>query len=160
MKNCWHKMLSLQDKYGENGICFGCGPKNDKGLQIKSYPEGEHYICKYTPKKEHQALEGVINGGIIGSIFDCHGNWSAAHALFKLDPEKPFPSTVTITFTVNLKRPTPFGTELKVINEIERIEGNKVFVKGKMIAKDKETADFSGIFFKVEEGHPAFHRWD
>ena len=102
MKNCWHKMLSLQDKYGENGICFGCGPKNDKGLQIKSYPEGEHYICKYTPKKEHQALEGVINGGIIGSIFDCHGNWSAAHALFKLDPEKPFPSTVTITFTVNL----------------------------------------------------------
>jgi hypothetical protein len=153
-------MKSLQDTYGENGTCFGCGPKNDKGLQIKSFQEGDKYICKYRPREEHQAFPGVINGGIIGAIFDCHGNWTAAHTLFLRDPDKPFPSTVTITFSVILKRPTPFGEELLVTTEVENIEGNKVAVKGNMMAGEKETASFTGVFYKVEEGHPAFHRWD
>ena len=29
--------ISVQDKYAPNSICFGCGPANKKGLQIKSF---------------------------------------------------------------------------------------------------------------------------
>ena len=28
-----------------------------------------------------QAFPGIINGGVIGALFDCHGNWTAAIAL-------------------------------------------------------------------------------
>ena len=28
---------SVQEQYAPNSICFGCGPANEKGLQIKSY---------------------------------------------------------------------------------------------------------------------------
>ncbi|HKC60893.1 MAG TPA: hypothetical protein VKB92_12470 [Myxococcales bacterium] len=30
--------LSLQDRYAPDNRRFGCGPKNDKGLRIKSFP--------------------------------------------------------------------------------------------------------------------------
>ncbi|MBT3600844.1 MAG: PaaI family thioesterase, partial [Euryarchaeota archaeon] len=29
------KQLSVQEKYAPNSICFGCGPANEKGLQIR-----------------------------------------------------------------------------------------------------------------------------
>ncbi len=31
------KQLSVQEKYAPNSICFGCGPANEKGLQIRSF---------------------------------------------------------------------------------------------------------------------------
>ena len=29
---------------------------------------------KFTPSEEHQAFPGMVNGGIIGTLLDCHGN--------------------------------------------------------------------------------------
>ena len=34
-------MKSLQETYSPEGICFGCGPKNEKGLKIQSFVEGD-----------------------------------------------------------------------------------------------------------------------
>ncbi len=74
---------SLQDTYGPNNICFGCGPANDKGLRIKSFVDGHFVVADFDPSPEHQAFEGAINGGIIGTLFDCHMNWTAANAIMK-----------------------------------------------------------------------------
>jgi hypothetical protein len=57
---------SLQDQFAPNLICFGCGPANEKGLQIKSFVSGDKLVATYTPKPYHLAFEGMVNGGIIG----------------------------------------------------------------------------------------------
>lgn len=150
---------SVQDIHGSDGRCFGCGPKNEKGLRIKSYWEGEDFILRFNPKPEHQAFPGSLNGGIIGTLFDCHANWCAATTLYKLNPEKEFPSTVTSKFEVELKRPTPFGVEILVKAKPKEIDGNKVTIKAELIANGKVTAIFEGIFVAVDPGHPAYHRW-
>ena len=31
--------IALQDQYAPELICFGCGPANEKGLQLKSFAE-------------------------------------------------------------------------------------------------------------------------
>ena len=31
--------------------------------------------------KTYQAFPGIMNGGAVGGLFDCHGNWTAAIAL-------------------------------------------------------------------------------
>lgn len=67
--------LSDQDRYAANGMCFGCGPANKKGLRIKSRWEGDEYVARFTARAEHQAFPGVVNGGIVGTLFDCHSNW-------------------------------------------------------------------------------------
>ena len=71
----------VQRQYAPNSICFGCGPANEKGLQIDSHRCSEGLELRFTPSDEHQAFPGMVNGGIIGSLLDCHGNWAAAIAL-------------------------------------------------------------------------------
>ncbi len=74
-------MKSLQDTYAPNNRCFGCGPANEKGLRIKSFAEGDELVCDWTPEPHHQAFPNALNGGICGSLLDCHSNWAAAYSL-------------------------------------------------------------------------------
>lgn len=149
--------VSLQDRYGPETICFGCGPANTDGLQIKSYVEGKEVVAEFRPAEHHQAFPGVINGGIIGTLLDCHMNWTAAEHLRK-DDDRP-PVTVTAEFTVRLKRPTPADEVLHLRAHIDRSERDRAWVVATLEAAGKVCAEGSGLFVAVEEGHPAFHRW-
>ena len=151
--------LSLQDRYDPGGRCFGCGPSNEKGLQIKSFVAGDEVVMTYRPEPHHVAFEGVVNGGIIGTLFDCHCNWTAAyHLMLENDLDQP-PPTVTAEFAVKLRRPTPMGTELLLRARPTAVEGNRATVEAEMEADGVVTATCTGRFVAVEEGHPAFRRW-
>ena len=86
---------SLQDRYAPNNKCFGCGPANKKGLRIKSRVEGDAVVADWTPDEHHEAFPGMLNGGIIGALLDCHSNWTAAWHLMNAQKLDAPPSTVT-----------------------------------------------------------------
>src|SRR5436305_14929346 len=77
--------LSLQERYAPRSACFGCGPANEKGLRIRSFPaaDGEEFVCDWKPEPHHEAYPGVLNGGIVGALLDCHSNWAAAYHLMR-----------------------------------------------------------------------------
>ena len=153
--------LSLQRRWAPNNGCFGCGPANDQGLRLASFVEGDEVVARFRPAPHHQAFGGVLNGGIIGTLLDCHSNWAAAHHLHK--GRDDFPCTVTAEFHVKLKRPTPMDQELIVRARPTKIEGDKAFIEATLEATIKDTtkitATCTGLFVAVKEGHPAFHRW-
>src|SRR5438045_9362567 len=95
---------SLQDRFAPHNRCFGCGPANDQGLRIKSRVEGDEVVCDWTPERHHEAFAGVVNGGIIGTLFDCHSNWTAAWHLLLNGGGSELPSTVTSEFHGTLNR--------------------------------------------------------
>ena len=101
----------------------------------------------------------MLNGGIIGSVLDCHCNWTAAYALMKDQDVDVPPCTVTANYTINLHRPTPIDKELIISANIIEIDGNKAKVEATMHSEDKLCASCSGLFVAVKEGHPAYHRW-
>ena len=74
---------SVQERFAPQNICFGCGPANAKGLRIRSFEEGDHLVATWTPEAHHQAFPGVLNGGIVGALLDCHSNWAATMALMR-----------------------------------------------------------------------------
>ena len=150
---------SVQRQYAPNSICFGCGPANEKGLKIDSYRTNKGLELKFVPKAEHQAFPGMINGGIIGSLMDCHGNWAAAIALMDLNGLDEPPCTVTANYSISLRRPTPSETELHILAEIEDIQEDRAKVKMTLTANEKVCATGSGLFVAVKDGHPAYHRW-
>ncbi len=77
---------SLQEKYAPHMACFGCGPANEFGLRLRSFARGdEAAVCEWQPQPQHEAFPGMVNGGIIGSLIDCHANWTAAHFLMRRD---------------------------------------------------------------------------
>jgi len=57
---------SVQEIYAPDGICFGCGVKNEKGLRIRSFEEDGVLVCEWQAEEHHQAFPGMLNGGIIG----------------------------------------------------------------------------------------------
>lgn len=150
---------SVQSEYAPSSICFGCGPANEHGLRIDSHRIENGLILHYTPEDHHQAFPGMINGGIIGTLLDCHGNWTAAVALMDSNGSSEPPCTVTASYIVKLRRPTPLNTELVVRSQIESIEGDRVEVSLTLEANGKICATGSGLFVAVKEGHPAYHRW-
>lgn len=153
---------SLQELHAPRGICFGCGPANDKGLRIRSLRQGAgkdmRVVCDWTPEPHHAAFEGVLNGGIIGALLDCHMNWTTIAHLMDARGLDKAPCCVTAEFKVTLKRPTPIGPvhiEAWVVSSSE----DRATVEATMTAGGKVTALGNGTFVAVKPDHPAYHRW-
>ncbi len=150
---------ALQDRYAPHNACFGCGPANAKGLRLKSFPQGEEAVCIWTPEPHHEAFPGVLNGGICGTLLDCHSNWTAAWALMRRANSPAPPCTVTADFHVVLKRPTPTDVPVEVRAKVIEISDDRAIIEATLTAKGKVTATCRGTFVAVREGHPAYHRW-
>ena len=159
---------ALQDRFSPESNCFGCGPKNDAGLRIKSFVEkrahdgGEEtvVVARFVPAPHHEAFPGMMNGGIIGALLDCHSNWCAAHHLMEKAGASSPPCTVTADFHVTLKRPTPLSEVLLEARVVESTDDRATIEATlRAVGAEKIAATCRGTFVAVKEGHPAYHRW-
>jgi uncharacterized protein (TIGR00369 family) len=150
---------SLQEQFAPNSICFGCGPANPHGLRIRSMTQGDQVVAEWTPAPHHEAFPGMLNGGIIGSLLDCHSNWTAAwHLMQRSGADKP-PCTVTAEYAVKLLRPTPSGQPVRIVAEVVESTGERAVVEATLTSGDKVCATCRGTFVAVKAGHPAYHAW-
>ena len=152
-------MDSVQERWAPNNRCFGCGPANEEGLRIRSFEKGGELVCDWQPRPHHLAFPGVVNGGIIGSILDCHSNWTAALHIMKARGAPELPPTVTLDFHVTLKRPTPMDQPLHLRARVVEALEDRAIVEATIEVNGKITATCRGTFVAVREGHPAYFRW-
>lgn len=150
---------SLQETYAPHSACFGCGPSNEKGLRIRSFPRGDEVVAEWRAEPHHEAFPGMLNGGIIGSLLDCHANWTAAwHLMNKQGVDRP-PCTVTADYAIKLLRPTPTDDKVELVANVTESSEDRAVVEAKLMAKGKVCATCRGTFVAVKPGHPAYHRW-
>lgn len=76
--------LTLQDESTGRALqdvikvqCFGCGALNERGLQIKSHWDGGEVVCRWRPEPFHIGHPGIVYGGAIACVVDCHSIWTA-----------------------------------------------------------------------------------
>jgi acyl-coenzyme A thioesterase PaaI-like protein len=151
--------LSLQETYAPHNACFGCGPSNEKGLRIRSFPAGSEVVATWRAQPHHEAFPGVLNGGIIGSLLDCHCNWTAAWHLMQTAGQPSPPCTVTAEYAIKLLRPTPTDATLTLRAKVVDSSADRATVEGTLEANGKVCATCRGLFVAVKPGHPAYHRW-
>ncbi|MEO6772618.1 MAG: PaaI family thioesterase [Kofleriaceae bacterium] len=153
---------SLQEIYAPHGRCFGCGPENAQGLRIRSLPVARsleaHVVCDFVPAKYHEAFDNVLAGGIIGTVFDCHMNWTTIFHLIEKHGLDHAPACVTAEFKIVLRRPTPLGP-VHVDAHVVSSSDDRATIEATMTAAGKVTATGTGIFVAVKPDHPAYHRW-
>ncbi|HUG47711.1 MAG TPA: PaaI family thioesterase [Candidatus Limnocylindria bacterium] len=151
---------SLQERYGPTTICFGCGPANEHGLHVRSFPaEGGIVVAEWTPQPHHQAFPGVLNGGIVGTLLDCHCNWTAAyHLMGRRGADRP-PTTVTAEYSIKLLAPTPVDGPLRLTAQVVEATDERATVEGRLEAGGRTTATCRATFVAVRPGHPAYERW-
>lgn len=112
---------SIQELLFPDLPCFGCGPSNEKGLRLRSFPaEDRSVVASFLPWPEHNSGLGYLNGGIIATLLDCH---SAAAVTHRADERgwKPIGDAalpyVTAGLDVRYLRPSPLheAVELRAV---------------------------------------------
>ena len=153
---------SLQQRYSPDSRCFGCGPANTLGLRIESREsrEGDGELCAdWQPLPHHAAFDNVLNGGIIGTLLDCHGNWTAAMTLMRMRGLAGPPGCVTADYAIRLRRPTPVDRPVELRARPIETTGDRVVVDAELLVDGIITATCRGTFVAVGPDHPAFQRW-
>jgi len=150
---------SLQETYAPGMACFGCGPANEKGLHIRSFPRDDEVVATFQPEKYQEAFPGMLSGGIIGTLLDCHCNWTAAYHFMKQAKTDSAPCTVTAEYAIKLRRPTPTNDSVFLSAKVVDSTDDRATVEGTLTAGGKVCATCRGIFVAVKEDHPAYHRW-
>ena len=150
---------ALQERYSPGSICFGCGPANERGLHVRSFVEGDEVVATWQPEPHHQAFPGMLNGGIVGALLDCHSNWAAAHHLMQKAGLDAPPCTVTADYAIKLKRPTPVDVPVHLRARVVESSDDRAVIEATMTSGDLVTATCRGTFVAVKPGHPAYHRW-
>ena len=151
---------SLQERFAPQGRCFGCGPANELGLRIRSFEAGDgSVLAEWHARTEHEAFDGYVNGGILGTLIDCHSNWTAIAALMAAGWATDAPSTVTAEYSVRFRRPTPSTRPLRIIGTPVEVAPDRVTVETSVEADGVVTARGRAVFVPVGEGHPAYGRW-
>ena len=151
---------SLQQRYAPEGRCFGCGPANELGLRIQSF-EGDDgtVVATWQARPEHEAFDGYVNGGIVGTLIDCHSNWTGVAALLARNGGDTAPSSVTADLSVRFRRPTPSDRPLRLVGRAVEVDNDRVTVETSVEVDGVTTATGKATFVVVKPGHPAFGRW-
>ncbi|MBU3588399.1 PaaI family thioesterase [Polynucleobacter sp. 31A-FELB] len=147
---------AFQDKYAdEYSHCYGCGKNNLAGHKLKSYWNGVDTIAKFTIERKYSGgVPDHVYGGMIASLFDCHGTASASAFSNRLRKEAVGESQglirfVTGSLAVRFLRPTPIGIELTVNGSLKSVVGRKVEVSMTLYANSIECATAEMLAIKI-----------
>lgn len=155
-----NKSVAIQDTYGKRfQHCWGCGPQNEDGLHLKTYPstDGQHCISTYTPDGQYTGgVPANIFGGMIAVLFDCHGTASAAwfahqNKGLELTADTVIGRFITARLEVDFKKPLPTNEEVTVVSEVEEIGERKVIVKMEMQAAGEVRAQARMVAIAVKD---------
>lgn len=124
---------AIQDLIPHNH-CWGCGTLNPRGLQIKSYVEGEETVCRFQPSPEHMAgPTHVVNGGIIAAVIDCHTICTAIADVYRAAGadlgSEPLRWAVTASLKIDYLAPAPIGEPMELRARIRETKGRKRIVE-------------------------------
>lgn len=98
-------------------------------------------------RRFHLGRNGAVHGGSIAMLFDSLLGYTAA----KLT-RSPFQRTAYLH--VNYRKIVPIEKKLQVDAGIERIDGRKIFVEGRILDGDAVLADAEALFVRLRPGQP------
>ncbi len=98
-------------------------------------------------RRFHLGRNGAVHGGAIAMLFDSLLGFTAA----KLT-RSPYQRTAFLH--INYRQIVPIEKDLQVDGGIERIDGRKIFVQGRLTDGDAVLADGEALFVRLRPGQP------
>ena len=154
------RKIAIQDRYGERfQHCWGCGPKNDLGLHLKTYPSIDGNSCISRIKLENAYTGGVpsnVFGGMIATIFDCHGTasaaWFAHHQKgLELTESTVIGRFITARLEIDYLSPSPIEDEIVVTSTLEKLGKRKAIISMEMTVDTKVRAKAKMVAVAVKD---------
>ena len=147
--------VAIQDLIGPENHCHGCGPENSHGHRIKSFWRDGGADCEWKAKPYHCAgATGIVNGGIIASLIDCHSvNTAMAEDYISQGREiGSIPKIWYVTASMSLKyvKPTPINRTLRLRADIKEKEGRKTWIQCSLFADEELCAEGEVLAVRIE----------
>ena len=141
----------IQDHWPEEAtFCWGCGKNNEHGLHLKSYWDGDETIATWTPQEHHTAFHGILNGGIISTLIDCHTTGTANAAAHIKSGNKTHSMFVTGSLSVKFHKPTPLDKPVTLRARIEEMNEKRIRVSCNLYSGETITASGETECFRVD----------
>lgn len=112
----------------ESNRCFGCGPANPSGLQMKFYTDGKSIASWISIPDNFTGWNNVVHGGILSTVLDEIMGRAAIHLLKKLP--------MTKSMTVDYFKPVFAGMEIKVVGEVVNVSEREALIRGTIYDAD------------------------
>lgn len=144
----------IQDIYPEDiAVCYGCGRNNPEGWHIRSRWDGTEGTLRFTPDAHHTAYPGIVYGGLIAGLIDCHSVGTAVAAMYQAE-ERPLdsdPPILCVTGNLNVRylKPTPLGHELFLRARIKTLTDKKGIVACSLYADSEECVQAEVVAIRV-----------
>lgn len=138
--------------------CFGCGALNEQGLQIKSHWEGEDLVCRWRPQPQHIGHPGVVYGGTIASIVDCHSIWAAMATWCRdagIELDTGAPPFVTGKLSVNYLKPARIDQVLELRARVVDAGERRSTVRCSVLQDGQECALAEVICVRIKTKEPS-----
>jgi acyl-coenzyme A thioesterase PaaI-like protein len=95
----------------------------------------------------HLGRNGAVHGGALAQMWDSVLGFAAFRLTRSVGQR-------TAYLHVNYRKIAPIGKELKVDARIDRTEGRKIFVAGRLLDGDAVLSDAEALFVKLNPGQP------
>lgn len=144
----------IQQHYNDaTAVCYGCGKHNTHGLHVQTHWNGTEGISHFTPQPYHTAFPGVVYGGILASLIDCHSIGTAIAAMHDAEGQpygtEPEITCVTGQLNVTYLKPTPIGVELVIRAHVKELTTRKAIIAASVYAGDTECVRAEVIAIRV-----------
>lgn len=146
-------VTAIQDHIPHNH-CYGCGPENPDGMQIKSYWDGTESTCTYLPRPEQCAgPTQYLYGGTIASLIDCHSVCTSIANYYQRDGfeigEGPAIWCVTGGLDVRYLKPTLIDRPVELSAKISECTEKKTVLECTLSSDGVVTAEGKVVAIRV-----------
>ncbi len=122
--------------------CFGCGPGNPHGLQVRTTVRAEGWVGADVELSAHfQGGPGIAHGGIQATVLDEVMGFAVHAAVDDTDLEM---AIVTVELSLRYRRPAPVEAPLVAVARATRVERPSVWVEA-------ELRDADGVLLTTAE---------
>jgi uncharacterized protein (TIGR00369 family) len=125
--------------------CFACSPRNEFGLNMSFYKDGDTVIGKWNPKSYFDGWKGVVHGGIQATLIDETGEWYIFANIGR--------SAVTMQLDIRYKKPLPSDKgEIKLVAKLLDLSRNIANIEISVYDSDNTLCSVGqGKFFVFSE---------
>lgn len=130
-----------------DNFCFCCGARNPHGLHLDIQEDGQGVSAVFTVPAYLQGFRDVVHGGVVSTLLD----ELMAHAVNRAIGGH----AATVQMEVSFRRPAPTGQPLKIVGEVERVNGRRIHARGSILDADGQAlARAKALFLKVSPENP------
>ncbi|HEV8360857.1 MAG TPA: PaaI family thioesterase [Candidatus Thermoplasmatota archaeon] len=127
--------------------CFGCGPKNARGLHLEAKVEGDRATIAWQPSQAHAGWDTVIHGGLVATLIDEAAAFAIVEGLRSFG--------FTRTLQVQYRKPTRWTLPVRAEARVTERDAQRAVAHVRVTQEGVLTAEGTVEFRLMAEPPPA-----